>query len=343
MDFSIKSPLSEQSGSSPLVPNKPTTTATGGDGQTLAHLKDVTFAPFGRGDVFSQCTSINICRKPGKDFVPVLPNSEQTRAELEQGKQDMIEHFSNEKAKVDGPITQLRAAIKKGDEAVAAMDATLKSWQDQGAPVDPNEQHNMEMDKQNVLKQKAGFESDLRKFEATADQVEKLLMAAKATDILPPQQAGLHTLKDGATVHLPGHGQADWAYISSDTTGHDKKPLKDVATDLKKAGLRPAHRVKMPACHSADYEPRKNFVEKPRRADSGFWGTNAMAPAQRLANDLQQPVTGYQGEGKTYAKATNEHFLRQSDSGELAQSSTVRRTFDPYKSVSEKFWNVFDV
>jgi hypothetical protein len=348
MEFPIKS--HQQPDSTSQLTGQPATTTTtttnndtvrGVSGQSLSHLKDVTFAPFGRGDVFSQAAAINVCRKPGKDLVPILPNNEQTRLELEQGKQDMVTKYLNDKATADALIVPLRQGIQKGKEAIDTMNQVLDAAARNGLPLTSDLQ-SLQNNKLGLEKQIEGFEAELRRHEATGEMVDKMLMAATSTEILPPRDKGLSTLKSGATVHLPGHGLANWPFIATDQQGNDKKALKAVATDLKQAGLRPDHRLKMPACYSADYEPRVHFVDKPRRADSGMWGTNAMAPAQTLANELDRSVTGYQGKGKTNAKAIGEHFLRESDSGQQAQSSTVRRDFDPYKSVTEKFWSTFN-
>jgi hypothetical protein len=51
-------------------------TVAGSNQQPLNHLKNITFAPMGSGDVFSQCININLSRKPEKGLVPILPRNE---------------------------------------------------------------------------------------------------------------------------------------------------------------------------------------------------------------------------------------------------------------------------
>jgi hypothetical protein len=292
-------------------------TVLGSHGKKLSNISEVSFAPFGSGDVFEQCAGINIARN--KAPVPIVPADHHAEASLQQGKLDRIQFCTEQKqdattalatasnglAKIAESEQELSALVPRNDAEKKIIDDAI------GAFATPKQKHT----------------ANLQRSMNIIQYWDKHLSAAQATEILSPAER-LSDLPEKATVHLPGHGTANSSYLSTLSDGGESKHLKVVAHDLKTAGLPKSARVKLDSCHSADNEVRSTFVANPPSSKWGFL-EDTVAPAKTLAVSLGQPVIGYQGVGKTNGRMESGHNLRADGSGNVRRASEVRKEFLP--------------
>jgi hypothetical protein len=283
----------------------------------LSHLTEVAFAPFGSGDVFDQCMGINIARN--KPPVPIVPVNHQAQASLNQSKLERIKDYTQEKESATKTVADANATLA----IIAEQEQKLSGI----VPKSDAQAQKMQGIVQALATQKDVHTRALQNATVNVERWNKFLSAAKSTEILSPEEK-LSDLPDKATVYLPGHGNANYHYLQTTPEGGEIKHMKEVAKDLKDAGLPKDARVKMKACHSADTEKRSTFVVDPPSSEGGEDG-DKVAPAKVLADALDQPVIGYQGEGKTNGRHEGGHNLRADGSSNLRRASEVRKTFSP--------------
>jgi hypothetical protein len=315
----------------------------GGNGQTLANLHAVTFAPMGDGDVFSHCAAINISRKAGKDFVPVVPDSPVTKVALEQGKAAMLAEYAQNDANSVQQDATMRQHIARADQGLADIATMRQGWAQSPLPPTAAQQQVVNTAETQFLAVKAGGQTSLQTIADNRAKWAKMTQAAQNTEILAPERK-LSELPDDATVHLPGHGAANYPYLASVQTPNaaQRIGLKQVALKLQTAELKEDTKLKMGSCHSGDTEVRQNFVANPPSTEFAVFGPNKAAPAKTLANELHdlgvanRGVFGYQGAGQAFAKVDHAHFQRKNGAQQYVQASTVRKEFKPDLTVGEK-------
>jgi hypothetical protein len=221
-------------GNAPAVGHVP----IGGNVQTLAHLQQVTFAPFGGDDVFSQCAAKNISRKVGKDFVPIVPNTQATKVALEQGKAAMLAEYAQKDANSVQEEATTRQHIAQADQGLARVNALRQNLAQRSVPPTAAELQQLNDLEKLALDTKAMGQNSLQTIADNRVKWAKMTQAAQNTDILAPERK-LSELPANATVHLPGHGTANYPYLTSvqNPTPAQRFSLKQVALELQTGGL----------------------------------------------------------------------------------------------------------